>query len=152
VGKDRYRIALEEMGVPQVVAAWLYQEVILQVAAGRLREQNGGSAYVPPADEELTIRDEMRRRLAALLGEDAGPFYLDWEALYEDRIDEVPTPLSPEQHDEVNRVVKCFADYWLAWADCPKGAELPEPNWNATTIDQLEADVDRYVRQANSVP
>jgi hypothetical protein len=150
VGRDRYWKALEAMGVPQVVDALLYREVVVQIALGKLRAEEAGATYVVPADYELTVRDDTRRRFAALLGKDAGPYYLDWKALYEERIDHVATPLTPQQHAEANRVVKCLADYWSARFGAPKGFKLPEPNWNVPTIEQLEAEVDRYVRKVNT--
>jgi hypothetical protein len=97
----------------------------------------------------------LRDRLARLLRTDAGPYVADWEAAYDERIDNLPTPLPPSVADETDRVVDCFLDFDSAqsrWFDARRrGMQEPrEPDWNAPTTAALEKEVQRYLKEVEN--
>lgn len=162
VGDDRYKIALQELGVPQVVKAWLSATTYSQVlfAAIKAREE---SRPLDIRDEDLVVGKKLKKRMMQLMKVDAGDRVVDWEDAYEKEVHRAPTPLSDSLRQETDRVLACFAEYeaannrWHAWRSEAKGKKLPvspqpaEPDWDAPTIDLLEQAVSDYVGCVNRV-
>jgi hypothetical protein len=160
VGDDRYKLALQELEVPQVVRAWLteafYSSILSEVLRARAEGRNPDLE-----DVELLVFDEFREKMAERLGADAGPYMSDWETLYEARISTVPTPLSKAQQDEIERVIRCIEQYDSAlgnWHDVVEQSKLQArvtatkpaaPDWDVPTIEALEVEVLRFVREVN---
>ena len=153
VGWDRHKRALEELKVPQVAKARILsamgQLVVNEAFQARKEER-------PTRDmaDILHVGGHFREDLTEFLGEDAGSDLLDWYELYDEVIDVVPTPLTPQLHQETNRVVNAFERYylargkWLKWSqeiDSRKETEPMPPCWGVVTTVDLEAEVDRYV-------
>lgn len=113
------------------------------------------------------LEDHTRKRLARLLGRDAGPNVGDWLALYDQVAPDAPTPLSKSVRDETTRVIAAWLVYHQAaddWAtNCFQQvrrqglsgeagmeevrrllATVAKPNWNVVTTADLSNEVEAY--------
>ena len=85
-----------------------------------------------------------RKRLARILGQDAGPNPHDWFVLYDAVAPTLSTPLSKEQVAEMDRVAAAFGRYGEARNRARTAGlkPLPAVNWDAVDLD---AEIDRFV-------
>jgi hypothetical protein len=153
VGGDRHKRALEDLKVPQVAKARILSAMGQLVVNEAFRAREEGR---PPrsTSDVWQIGGQSREYLEKFLGEDAGSDLLDWYDLYDEVIDNVATPLTPQLHQETSQVVNAFERYyvahgkWRKWAkgvDSRKESEPAPPNWRCVTTTELETEVDRYV-------
>lgn len=162
VGANRYKLALQELGVPHVVHAWLIDRTYSAVFAEMVRASDEGRE--PNLEGiDILVSNELRMYMVEILGEDAGPHLSDWEMFYEARIESLPTPLSEAQQDELERVIRCDEQYIIAlaeWRDFVKQTTLQawvqavkptEPDWDVPTTGALEEEVMRFVRDVKIV-
>ena len=96
--------ALEQMQVPQVAAVLLHQAAI-----------RAYSRHIDPGSSDFEIDQELRVRLVAILGQDAGPNFKAWARLYDEVVNHVPTPVPDTIRSETNWVVHCFTVYWKTY-------------------------------------
>jgi hypothetical protein len=69
---------------------------------------------------EMTIRDDARKRLAALVGHDAGADGNEWDRQLPTWVSEKTTSLSSQRVEELNKVVSLFAQCVMAKAEAKK--------------------------------
>jgi hypothetical protein len=136
IDDDQPFIALQRMQIPQAAFAILREEAEMSaITDGRKKI----------ADYPVYKDDE--DRLAKLLGKDVGPKWGDWIQFYFDSIEHLPTPLSPAQASETNRVIKSFQDYWTASDHLKKNGRLhniPGPNFDVPGTEELEREIEKY--------
>jgi hypothetical protein len=132
--------ALEQMGIPQAAMAVLHEQISTEtMITGR------------PETMGAPIEPYYERRLARLLGVDAGTKLSDWFALYDKVVDKRPTPLSIQQASETDRVVRAFFAYWSAFDQLQRIGRLssiPAPDFNVPGTTALENEVQRYASAA----
>ena len=151
---SRYSAALQELEVPEVMHAWLTKAAYTAVISELLRARDEGREPAVNAQKVL-VSDDLRQRLAERLGEDVGPYFTDWEILYEARIESLPTPLSESQRDELQRVIRADKQYasalkeWHDFADQAQrtGIEPAKPDWDVPTTSAFEAEIQRFVHE-----
>ena len=158
VGRDRFKLALEELRVPQVVNPWLRAAIYTQIFSGLLRARQEGREFTI-SDDQLVVNTALRNKLKPFFGKDAGKFYLDWNALYEEAIQTAPSPLSDSVRHEADRVVECFEEYHIANGRLAEAQTLAKqnnwtspiepakPNWDIPTIEGLQREIDEFGRQ-----
>jgi hypothetical protein len=134
VGQDRYKIALDELGIPQVAKAWLitaaYSQVLFE--AVKAREQ---SRPMNLRDDDFMVSMPLSERLTRLLNldADAGRRVVDWQAVYATNVQKAPSPLNDSQRKETDRVLACFGEYetarseWFRAINETDGMRPPEP-------------------------
>ena len=112
---------------------------------------------------------ETRVKLAALLGRDVGTSVYAWFELYDDVIDQRPSPLPIAVREETDRVIGILirwynlSNWWAAVAiqanrraagsdDNLRARYLSVagPDWNVVGTDALEREVDRYAERVEA--
>ena len=158
VGQDRFKLALEEFRVPQVVHAWMRDTICTQVFFALMRAREVGRDHNFSVDE-IVVKKPLREKLRIFLGKDAGDYYLDWSKLYQEEIQTAPSPLSNSVRHEADRVIECFEEYDGAnarLADARTSAEKNDwtsparpdpPNWDIPTTDGLQREIDDYAQR-----
>lgn len=100
--EDTCTRALESMHLPVAALAILRHAAIWHVT---------GAA---PAPQNFPLDPSERTRLEKLLDKDAGPNSLDWAHYYDQVANTIPSPLSPDQTTETQKVTDAFISYWNA--------------------------------------
>ena len=167
-GSEACTDALEEMQIPQAAHAILQEAADWPPNGRRIKE--GSDFELPPSQQ---------RRLAALLGFDAGASYEMWLGVCNQLAGTAPTPLSPELQAETTRAVRAVAGFRKARdriADayqnliqkmlaesgaqdkaareaCTRKARkalwVKGPNWNAPTTREFAEEVDAFAARVD---
>jgi hypothetical protein len=135
--------ALESMHIPQAALAIFREQALLQFVV-----------YGTPETSGSLIETDNERRLVNLLGKDVGPKWGDWVRLYDQGVDQLPTPLSADQASEINRVVLAITKYWSTQDRLQRAGSLQSiaaPNFDVSGADALEHEISKYQRAANSL-
>ena len=143
--------ALVSMRIPQVALAIVFSEI----------------EAVNPGYPTVFTHPKARQQLITILGSDAGENLMDWAHLYDERIGQLPTPLTEELQAEVGLILNAYLEYLnleSEWdADCiahvvgpggmtpearMKGLKLKRsvewPYWHGQSGKQLQDDVEQY--------
>jgi hypothetical protein len=144
--------ALVSMGIPQVAIAIVFSEI---------------KAVEPGYPTTILADSKARKQLITILGSDAGDNLMDWAHLYDERIGQLPTPLTEELQAEVDLILNAYLQYLnlgSQWdADCVAhvvgpGGMTPEARtrglelrnsvggtyWHGQSGKQLQDEVEQY--------
>ena len=156
LGMNRYKLELEEMGVPHVALAWIYDVATLHGVHNLIRLSRSEETPTKE-DKRIVVSKSLRQRLKQMLGSDAGEGLKDWELLYHEEIDDVYSPLNEAEREEVGRVIACFENYLAAKAELLESlpeedwSSIEEPDWHVPTTEALEEEIDKYNDQLEKV-
>ena len=100
-----------------------------------------------------------RKRLAKILGQDVGPKFADWAALYDRVVCDLPSPVPASIREEIHRFAIGYGQYLHAkrcWEtvrlEKAAGQSLPvfpEPDWNTPATADLVKQLDAYVARVD---
>lgn len=154
-GPDRYKSALDEFNVPQVAHAWIRDGFHSQILAVVLDARRQGTD-INLKDQDVVLPKSLQKKMIDYLGQDAGPFCLDWLDFYNEVIFARPSPLTNDQRNECQIVVECFDDYDAIFARFGNARQKAEenswtipvaptrPNWDVPTAADLRREMDAY--------
>jgi hypothetical protein len=152
---DRYKSALDDFNVPQVAHAWIRDGFYSQILAAILDARRQGTDF-DLKDKDVVLPESLRKKMIDYLGQDAGPFCLDWLDFYNEVIFTRPSPLTNNQRNECQLVVECFDDYdaiFARFGNARRRAEenswtIPvaptRPNWDVPSAADLRREIDAY--------